>query len=241
LDEYALEDFGKSEYQDSLIPTNLLTILMGFSILLFNQAIVFKDSQYRVISVICGTMVLITYMFYLSEYYTLIWQPIYSLPNDTLFFRLYGLIIGIIIISLMFNFPEYWYLYLQLLFWVMWWKKRRTMKLFREAFLNKYTNFASCKDKLWKAKYVLAKTFTKNFFKYGVIVNVIYSIILYLLFHYDSKFIIPNLGFAVTYFSLLTIAITILCLWLWIRKITSGLKYMVIKINEGDYKYFEQM
>ncbi len=180
LDDYRLEDFGRSEYRDSLIPVNILMVLIGFCILLFNKAVEFWSDPIRVSSVVCGASYMIAYMFYLTEYYEKLWSQYYALPSDKMFFRMYSLLIGITIITFMQNFPEYWYLYTLSLLVVMYIKKRNTRMAFQNAFKMQYNEFRKCEDNKVKAQYVLSEAFTVNFFKYGVIFNILYSVALFI-------------------------------------------------------------
>jgi hypothetical protein len=242
LTHYKLKDFGLPEYHDPIIPVNILMILIGFCILLFNKAVDYWGNNIKVISVVCGSLYMITYMFYISEYYEKIWAPYFSLPNDKMFFRIYALLIGIVIITFMQNFPEYWYLYSLLLMLILYYKKNKTRAAFQKAFNDEYGSFDIGGNNIDKAKFLLCQDFSSNFLKYGVLFNIFYAIILFLLFEKNpiEKFNILSVDFSVDYYAFASVSLTIFIVGFWIKKITSGINLMVEKVKSGDYEYFKE-
>lgn len=237
-----LSDFGLAKYRDSLVPVNILMVLMGFCILLFNRAVEFWGNSIRVSSVICGSVYMIAYMFYISEYYEKLWEPNFSLPFDKMFFRIYSLIIGVVIITFMHNFPEYWYFYTLFLMLILYVKKNNTRKCFQKAFNVDYPVFDECQDGVLKAKYLLCEDFTVNFLWWGVIFNAVYAIALFILYKNNpsDSVIIYGVEIFFNYYSIVSFTLTIVIVSFWVKKVTSGIALMVEKINKGDYEYFKE-
>jgi membrane-associated HD superfamily phosphohydrolase len=238
-----IEDFGKKNNHDQLMPTGFLLILIGIAILLFNHAICSFDDAIKFWSLICGAVYIIAFMFYLTEYYEQLWLPFYLLPSDKMFFRIYGIGIGIVIISLLPSFPEYWYLYNLVLFIWLYGKKRQTFHLFKKAFNTEYGNYKDCKNKIDKSKLILAEHYTKRFFWKGIIVNIAYSIILFILYESKSMYVLhyKNKDYIIYFYILISGLITVLTVIYWYRKITKDLSYYKHKINEGEYEFFEYL
>jgi hypothetical protein len=241
--DYQLKDFGRDEYKDPLVPVNILMVLMGFCILLFNKAVDFWSDPIKVSSVICGAFYLITYMFYLTEYYEKLWQPYFSLPRDKMFFRLYSLGIGIVIITCMQNFPQYWYAYVFVLFLFMYYKKKQTRDAFRAAMKNEFGNIGKCNNNVLLARYKLSEAFTNNFLLYGVVLNAIYSLGLFVLYKNNPHTYFQFMGeqLSLNYYVVVSSVLTCIIIFFWSKKITSGIDHMAKKVKEGDYEFFEKM
>lgn len=227
---YDITDFGKEEYKDSLIPVQLLMILMGFSLLLYNRAVEMWPDYYAVVSVVCGATYLIGYMFYMMEYYERIWIDNYALPTDKTFFRIYVLAGGIIIITLMNNWPSYWYFYVLFLMLLMYQKKKDTCHHFQTAVRQKFGDREEdiAPPKL-RALYVNAEVFTVNFRKWGVVFTILWSSALFYL-DYSKESLGAYVGISVT--------ITLVSVSFWISKIKFGLSDFAKKIEAGDHGFF---
>ena len=177
--KYELSDFSLTEYSDPVVPVQILMVMMGFAIILLNNlAGPNMDELVKKVGLVSGVFYLIAYMFYLTEYYEKLWEPYFLLPEDKLFFRMYSILVGFVVIVLMSKWPEYWSAYIMLLFIVMYEKKKKTRKIFHQAVdleFGNYTscyangNYTSCDANMIKCQYVLVDTFTRNFLCLGIL------------------------------------------------------------------------
>lgn len=249
--KYSLSEFSRPEYTDPVVPVQILLVMMGFCVALLNQAD-FSEISFSVksISLVCGIIYIIAYMFYLTEYYEKLWAPYFLLPEDKLFFRIYSLLVGVVVISLMSKWPGYWSFYILALFLVMFDKKRRTRSVFHDAVISQFGSYENCSDGKIKSQFVLVDTFTWNFLYLGIITLVPFAVIMCgAAFFTDSPDALIWLNtklatdialeniYAVNVGT--NILVTLFTVAFWSSKITSGLRTMRDQIEEGYYEYFE--
>ena len=248
---YKLCDFANPEYADSVVPVQMLMAIMVFTIIMLNQVFLHPGDGLIVSSALLfGSLYLISFMFYLTEYYKKLWEKYFLLPIDKLFFRFYCLLFGVVVIVLMPRWPEHWSLYVVILFTIMYWKKRRTRDYFQSAVKYEFGSYELCTDDVIRSKYILVETFTRNFLILGLIallpLAITMSFIALCVSNGDllntantfsgSDFTNDELRWA--YF-LLNLFVTIPTFLFWSAKITTGLAQMRNQIEEGHYAYFE--
>ena len=84
---YKLDQFSLPDYQDPVVPVQIMMVMMGFTILLLNSALIpGKDKVLAMSAVLSGVAYLISFMFYLTEYYEKLWQPFFLLLKINYFF-----------------------------------------------------------------------------------------------------------------------------------------------------------
>ena len=248
---YKLCDFAKPEYADPVVPVQMLMAIMVFTIVMLNQVFLHPGDGIIVSSALLfGSVYLISFMFYLTEYYEKLWERYFLFPIDKLFFRFYCLLFGAIIILLMPRWPEHWSLYVVILFAIMYWKKRRTRDYFQSAVKYEFGSYEQCKDDIIRSKYILVETFTLNFLILGLIALLPFAIAMSLIALCVSNDDVLNAANAFggsnftndelrwAYFSL-NLFVTIPTFLFWSAKITTGLAQMRNQIEEGHYAYFE--
>lgn len=249
--QFELSEFGRAEYSDPVVPVNMLMVMMGFTLVLPTYIVDPNADLYFILpAIICGSIYLLFYMFYLTEYYEKLWEPYYLLPVDKLFFRIYCIFIGLVVITLMPKWPEHWMLYMLALFFVMYLKKRSTRNRFRTAVNFEHKNYSLAPLKI-KAQYVLVETFTLNFLILGVVPLVPVSIassVFYVCSKYPQYLSFYNgfFGFNETELSMyqnyvaLSVFVALATSLFWAFKIRSGLIEMKNQIEAGHYDYFEE-
>jgi hypothetical protein len=247
---YALDEFGRVEYRDPVVPVQILMVMMGFAILLINQ--IFTGSNVDLIlvtGILCGTSYLLAYMFYLTEYYDRLWEPYFLLPEDKLFFRFYSITVGIVVIALMQNWPQHWSLYILGLFLIMYIKKANTRDDYIAAVNAQYGSFDACSDLGIKAKYKLAEAFTRNFLIWGFIFMIPFAAAMTIAYVMHTQKIDLNFGSWGTIhadtgkwiYAGVSIFITVLTIAFWKKKITMGILEMKRRVEKGDHEYFAKM
>lgn len=175
--EYSFSDFGKRQYRDIVDPVTILTILIAFTIPLFSKG--FTSSNIDIgVSYISGAIALIFFMLYMVDYYEKIWLDYYSLPTDISFFRIYCLVVGVIVISLMDSYPIWWSCYMSALFLVMSIKKYSTRRLYESALEKEFGKELNGLDQKYVCAYFLAQNMSTNFFVLGFLVSVFVSLVL---------------------------------------------------------------
>ena len=248
---YSLLEFSRPEYSDPVVPVQMLMVMMGFMLVLFSNA--FSENVdwglFR-ISIICGTVYLLFFMFYLTEYYEKLWEPYFMLPEDKLFFRIYCLLIGVVVIAFMPRWPQFWPLYVIFLYLIMYKKKKDTRNIFQDAVISEYGNYDSCDNPKTKSQYVLVETFTMNFLWLGVVflapfalmisLSAIFVMSPELLNYFNNNFSTNITEFGMRWtFVTLNVLVTIPTLLFWSGKIKTGLRQMKNQIEAGHYAYFE--
>jgi hypothetical protein len=213
---------------------------------------VFTEAHKSIINataILCGTTYLLAYMFYLTEYYDRLWEPYFLLPEDKLFFRFYSVTVGIVVIALMQNFPQYWSLYVLGLFFIMYVKKASTRNAYIRAVHAEFGTFEACTDPVVKARYNLAKAFTRNFVIWGFWFLVPFATIM------TASAICNTAGISIRYepyvdispthfqwiYSGTSVFITLVTVFFWKNKITKGILEMKDRVEEGNYEYFNHM
>jgi hypothetical protein len=248
---YSLKQFSLPEYSDPIVPVQIMMVMMGFTILLING--IFRsgaDLVMTAVAVLSGVIYLISFMFYLTEYYEKLWEPYFLLPEDKLFFRLYSVLVGIVVISLMSKWPEYWALYMIALFLVMYFKKSNTKRKYHRAVNHEFGSYLECDKPKIKSCYVLVDTFTRNFFYLGIVFLLPFALLMAMaaaLVLYPKLLIWLNgyFGFAISISEAraiyvgTSISVSLLTAVFWSKKLISGLQEMKSQIELGHYAYFE--
>jgi hypothetical protein len=249
--KYELSDFALAEYSDPVVPVQILMVMMGFAIILLNNlSELSMDKLVNNVALVSGVLYLIAFMFYLTEYYEKLWEPYFLLPEDKLFFRMYSVLVGIVVIVLMSKWPVYWSAYVVFLFYVLYLKKRKTRNLFHKAVDLKFGSYSSCDAGKIKCQYVLVDTFTRNFLHLGILALFPFMIVMCacgLLINDAGMFAKFNglwtYPFSMSEIRAIFIATSVITttvtLVFWFAKITSGLREMRAQIEEGHYAYFE--
>ena len=248
---YSLDEFGRQEYADPVVPVQILLVMMGFTIALFiNQPTNNVSTWIWYTSLTCGVIYFLLFMFYLTEYYEKLWQPYYLLPTDKMFFRFYSLLIGVFVIVLMGQYPIFWPIYVLVLFFVMLYKKQKTRETFQSAFDNEFGHYSQCNDRKYKCQYVLVETFTINFFFLGIVILLPFAALNFftgmivgypnsLVSEFEGRFIGVEKGIYEIIFVSNLIIITFITALFWLKKINTGLREMQNQIEEGHCEYFE--
>lgn len=243
--KHSLEEFGKPEYKDPIVPVNMLMVLMGFSLLLFNN--VFENSDDIIVfsSSLFGAIFLIGFMLYVSDYHEKIWEKYFSLPEDRMFFRFYGIITGIIVISAMNVAPEYWCWYIVILFFLMYFKKKSTKNSYEEAFYDRYGKISDCDSKIDIARLHLAGAFTTNFLLLGLGGSIVFAVFIEFLKHNTvisgavSANGITDFIYSAYFWANATYTLVFVGFWVW--KIRTNLNSFVKALENENVEFFEQM
>lgn len=249
--KYSLKDFSLPEYRDPVVPVQIMMVMMGFTILLLNSAFSASGDRTLVfVALISAVPYLLSFMFYLTEYYEKLWEPYFLLPEDKLFFRFYSVLVGIVVIALMGNWPEYWPSYIIFLFVIMYLKKRKVRATYHAAVQNEYGSYEACSDDKVKSCYILVDTFTRNFASLGIIpllpIAMLMSISALLIsnaqwlswLNTQTTFAISSADLR-TLYSTTSIIASLGTVVFWAGKINTGLIEMKSQIEMGHYAYFE--
>lgn len=244
MKEYGLKDFGAKANSEKVDTTTILAILVAFNIPLFTDAFRnFTDLEIFA-SLFFGALTLIFFMLYLVDYYEKIWVRWFSLPNDFIFFRVYSLVFGVVVIAVMNVFPQYWYWYLSALFLVMSLKKYSTRRRYMVAFNIAHKSFSQCGSDTDKAVCLLARNMSYNFLFYGFVLSVPAAVVLNAAYIWGG----PEVAFSIGKLTFhgnasYVIGSALYCALLvgfWWRKIRSGLNYMVNAVEKGDFDFFDR-
>lgn len=250
ISDYRLKDFGRTEYRDPVVPVQILLILMGFTVALLNNVTseAASDPLYFWATV-CGVVYLLSYMFYLTEYYDQIWQHFYLLPEDKLYCRVYSIGIALVVLSLMPHWPQYWPLYVTVMFLFLYRKKIKTRNAYRKAVALEYGRTDWCYEPITRARLELAEVFTRNFLTWGVGFFIPFATILV------ASAVMWDLSLSVAITETIVISpdvakwvyicgsffITALTAYFWKEKVTRGLIEMRRKAEAGDHEFFKNM
>jgi multidrug transporter EmrE-like cation transporter len=236
---YKIEDFGGPSNRDPSVATIGATAILVAALNACRRLPEFLSNQDRMVSLVCGILMIFGFAWYLVEYYSAIWAPFYALPEDKGFFRFYALGLGLSLVALMPQWPEYWYAYLLVLYIVLYLKKRRTRNLFRQAFSQRYPDATRCEDLPLLAQWKLADAFTRLWLRNGCMVGVAYSVLLFALARMGPR--IPLGPIYVSFYAMVSILVTIASLCVWWQKATSHLSRIRSRVEAGDHAYIEDM
>jgi len=242
---YTLDDFGRPEYKDPIVPVNMLMVMMGFALLLFNDAIGHIANIIDFSSYFFGTIFLLGFMLYVADYHEKLWENYFSLPTDRMFFRLYGIFVGITVISLMHVYPNYWYVYVLVLFVLMYFKKRSTMKHFEDAFYDKFSKVVDCDCGHEKSRLYLSQAFTTNFLYAGVFLSIVFGVALQAakIYVVDADKVIADsiFDYILNPYFWICALYTLIFVSFWMWKIKSHLIRMATALKNGNAEFFEQL
>lgn len=190
-------------------------------------------------------------MFYMTEYYEKLWEKYYLLPHDKVYFRIYCVIVGVVVIALMPKYPEYWPAYVLILFFLMYLMKNKTRNYFTKAFIHRYSDYENCDDPKLKCQYVLVNTFTDNFLLLGVLLLIPFVVLMcgtaFLLQNSEAissallahQYYPNNLTLNLIFIGSNVLVTVGTCIF-WYEKITTGLVKMQKQIEAGHYGFFEE-
>lgn len=243
---YRLNDFGRRQHRDliPIVPVSGALLAAGAASFLSSvRSPEFLHRQDKVGAWIAGYLMLSGFLYYLDAYYRLIWAPYFSLAEDVFFFRLYAgafaLAIALLAIA-----PEYWPLYVLILYILLFLRKQRTRNLFQRSFQQVYPDVRTCRKKSDLARLRLAEAFTRLWLRNGVVGAVAYSIILLILLRGDYRIgEIPIASHVLrpSWFLLLSSVVVVLSLTVWMYKGSHHLSRMQRRVKDGDHKYFEDL
>jgi hypothetical protein len=240
--DYVLSDFGNPNYKDRIDSVTVLSILVAFTIPLFVEGFKRYPDLDIAASYFLGATVLIFFMFYTVDYYEKIWSRWFSLPEDFGFFRIYSLVTGVIVIAAMTVHPEYWYIYISVLFLILSIKKYSTRKKYERAFRKEYPTNDDCDDDQKLCVFLLVQNMSRNFLILGFYASVPIAVALafllsakiwpfkYSVFGRDISGDFLFLGLSIFYAGRL--------ITFWYKKVRVLLKFMVEEVEKGNVRYY---
>jgi len=255
------KEFGRAEYRDRIDTNTILSILIAFTIPIFAEAFKHIRDLSMACSYFAGAVSLIFFMLYTVDYYEKIWIRWYSLPDDFSFFRVFSLFFGVIVIAAMNEFPQFWYWYLSLLFFVLTKKKYSIKNKYIKSFDAEFGSYTQCESTQMQCRYLLAENMAHNFWKWGLLLSIPVAILL--TFLYIKNFVpidldvpeqlksglckIPDVAPRTetpckitgnSLFIALSILYTAILAFFWLKKIRVGLSFMVTQVEKGSTDFF---
>jgi hypothetical protein len=202
------------------------------------------DSDVFVSWVSC-TAALIGFTLYLDACYRHVWRSFYAQRGDRVFFRIYLGLIFLTLVGLLPFGPRYWYVYIEILFLLLYWKKRHTRDAVARAFHLLYPDAAHPPHAIDTARLVFARRFTMLWLRNAVGVTALVIVFALLpLSHGGWTFFTIPLGrhlFAVSYYAMFCVVLVVAWWIVWLQKILSDLPYMALQLHSGNAEYFSHI